>query len=86
MAGGLVGGGGETGIPPPPSSPLRRDKAFAVHGEVLQNLPAIRLPDNGSKGDGDGQIRTASPVLILPFSVLTPLGVIMLAVMEIKEG
>jgi hypothetical protein len=85
-AGRLVGGGGEAGIPPSTQPSPGDDKHLSVAGEILEKIPGFSIPDDRPHRDGHDEVRCAAPLLIFSFSVLASFGVVMLAVMKIKEG
>ncbi len=86
MARRLMGRSGETGISPPPRSPLGDDESLPVRSQVLEDFTGFRVPGQGPAGNGEDQVRRAPPFLVLSFSVLSSSGVVLLVVAKIEEG
>jgi hypothetical protein len=85
-AGRLVGGGGETGIPPSSQTSPGDDEHLSGLGEIFEKVSGFPIPDDRPHRDGHDEVRGAAPLLIFSFSVLASFGVVMLAVTKIKEG
>jgi hypothetical protein len=58
---------------------------FAMVGEIFEKLSAFGIPDDGAQRDWKKEVLRAAAFLVLPFAVLTSLGVVMLLVTKIEK-
>jgi hydrogenase-4 membrane subunit HyfE len=81
-----MGGCCKPGVPSTALSAPGYDEGLVLPGQVFELLPTLPVPNDRSAGDGKKEIRSAAPLLVLPFSVLASFGVVLLAVPKIEEG